>query len=123
MRRRPPRSTRTDTLLPYTTLFRSSMAQFQILCPHPEAEWRPVTIEFLFAPKGNQQYLWPSSDEHEPARQPLLPPPPDAPPSIAQAGPETDAVHWPVLAKSPSATRTHTPTAQTQEPWAPEQPE
>src|SRR3546814_17660124 len=24
MRRRPPRSTRTDTLLPYTTLFRSS---------------------------------------------------------------------------------------------------
>src|SRR3546814_13504873 len=26
MRRRPPRSTRTDTLLPYTTLFRSSGA-------------------------------------------------------------------------------------------------
>src|SRR3546814_7050616 len=25
MRRRPPRSTRTDTLFPYTTLFRSSM--------------------------------------------------------------------------------------------------
>src|SRR3546814_3812473 len=25
MRRRPPRSTRTDTLLPYTTLFRSSL--------------------------------------------------------------------------------------------------
>src|SRR3546814_16534152 len=27
MRRRPPRSTRTDTLLPYTTLFRSSRAR------------------------------------------------------------------------------------------------
>src|SRR3546814_2798914 len=26
MRRRPPRSTRTDTLFPYTTLFRSSVA-------------------------------------------------------------------------------------------------
>src|SRR3546814_7441500 len=27
MRRRPPRSTRTDTLFPYTTLFRSAAAQ------------------------------------------------------------------------------------------------
>src|SRR3546814_6070846 len=29
MRRRPPRSTRTDTLFPYTTLFRSSRAKIQ----------------------------------------------------------------------------------------------
>src|SRR3546814_18758130 len=28
MRRRPPRSTRTDTLLPYTTLFRSRLGLF-----------------------------------------------------------------------------------------------
>src|SRR3546814_3151493 len=28
MRRRPPRSTRTDTLFPYTTLFRSLMPSF-----------------------------------------------------------------------------------------------
>src|SRR3546814_12870693 len=28
MIRRPPRSTRTDTLFPYTTLFRSEVAQF-----------------------------------------------------------------------------------------------
>src|SRR3546814_10723612 len=28
MRRRPPRSTRTDTLFPYTTLFRSDVGQF-----------------------------------------------------------------------------------------------
>src|SRR3546814_15756515 len=27
MRRRPPRTTRTDTLLPYTTLFRSSLSK------------------------------------------------------------------------------------------------
>src|SRR3546814_5665503 len=29
MIRRPPRSTRTDTLFPYTTLFRSLLARFQ----------------------------------------------------------------------------------------------
>src|SRR3546814_14180789 len=30
MIRRPPRSTRTDTLFPYTTLFRSTRKQFQV---------------------------------------------------------------------------------------------
>src|SRR3546814_14409818 len=41
MIRRPPRSTRTDTLFPYTTLFRS-------LCHHqgcgPELHWRPSSV-------------------------------------------------------------------------------
>src|SRR3546814_2739473 len=32
MRRRPPRSTRTDTLFPYTTLFRSAAAERQPPC-------------------------------------------------------------------------------------------
>src|SRR3546814_12628149 len=32
MIRRPPRSTRTDTLFPYTTLFRSPMVAANILC-------------------------------------------------------------------------------------------
>src|SRR3546814_6787399 len=32
MIRRPPRSTRTDTLFPYTTLFRSACAGRQLLC-------------------------------------------------------------------------------------------
>src|SRR3546814_8357913 len=31
MIRRPPRSTRTDTLLPYTTLFRSSVAEIKVV--------------------------------------------------------------------------------------------
>src|SRR3546814_12766617 len=31
MRRRPPRSTRTDTLFPYTTLFRSRVASLPVL--------------------------------------------------------------------------------------------
>src|SRR3546814_7988768 len=38
MIRRPPRSTRTDTLFPYTTLFRSHNA--------PEAEWLPPVRRF-----------------------------------------------------------------------------
>src|SRR3546814_11212915 len=37
MIRRPPRSTRTDTLFPYTTLFRSGIF-------HPKWEERPVLI-------------------------------------------------------------------------------
>src|SRR3546814_20183503 len=32
MVRRPPRSTRTDTLFPYTTLFRSKLAEEALLC-------------------------------------------------------------------------------------------
>src|SRR3546814_1827061 len=41
MRRRPPRSTRTDTLFPYTTLFRASIGSGQALAgPALEAEWR-----------------------------------------------------------------------------------
>src|SRR3546814_11343546 len=35
MLRRPPRSTRTDTLFPYTTLFRSHPAKRGVHCPRP----------------------------------------------------------------------------------------
>src|SRR3546814_8777142 len=41
MIRRPPRSTRTDTLLPYTTLFRSEDARRRIKRAKPEAGLRP----------------------------------------------------------------------------------
>src|SRR3546814_12564475 len=34
MIRRPPRSTRTDTLFPYTTLFRSAQVDRTLLAPH-----------------------------------------------------------------------------------------
>src|SRR3546814_20901765 len=40
MIRRPPRSTRTDTLFPYTTLFRSSNVTFGYI------DARPVTCHF-----------------------------------------------------------------------------
>src|SRR3546814_2867413 len=44
MRRRPPRSTRTDTLFPYTTLFRSGMA----LSVHADSELVPGAVEVRF---------------------------------------------------------------------------
>src|SRR3546814_13805262 len=48
MRRRPPRSTRTDTLLPYTTLFRSADTEPD---HHPEA--RHWTIELALRLPGD----------------------------------------------------------------------
>src|SRR3546814_18590613 len=38
MRRRPPRSTRTDTLFPYTTLFRSNVDQVAAESSNPEVQ-------------------------------------------------------------------------------------
>src|SRR3546814_8722868 len=51
MIRRPPRSTRTDTLFPYTTLFRSpgllsrrlAAIAAPLLKPHSQGRWRPVS--------------------------------------------------------------------------------
>src|SRR3546814_4495166 len=43
MIRRPPRSTRTDTLFPYTTLFRSGMAKVQL----EPGIWAFVVLTFL----------------------------------------------------------------------------
>src|SRR3546814_12732505 len=43
MIRRPPRSTRTDTLFPYTTLFRSELA---IALPHPHLPEKDGTRTF-----------------------------------------------------------------------------
>src|SRR3546814_10350716 len=42
MRRRPPRSTRTDTLFPYTTLFRSSVRPIELAV---EYKTRPAVFE------------------------------------------------------------------------------
>src|SRR3546814_2487469 len=50
MIRRPPRSTHTDTLFPYTTLFRS-----QPLLPPPVfAEQPSMTVAFVFPGQGSQ---------------------------------------------------------------------
>src|SRR3546814_1102123 len=42
MLRRPPRSTRTDTLFPYTTLFRSRVGNPAVPDDGPDPEQRPV---------------------------------------------------------------------------------
>src|SRR3546814_14727986 len=46
MVRRPPRSTRTDTLFPYTPLFRS--LNLDEAAAHPDFSYRPETGEELF---------------------------------------------------------------------------
>src|SRR3546814_16323482 len=45
MIRRPPRSTRTDTLLPYTTLFRSRAASLPDVARSPRQQNRVVEVE------------------------------------------------------------------------------
>src|SRR3546814_10007560 len=44
MLRRPPRSTRTDTLFPYTTLFRSTLANGHGRCETPRRAGGPTRI-------------------------------------------------------------------------------
>src|SRR3546814_6575893 len=46
MRLRPPRSTRTDTLFPYTTLFRSAFSQSCLAQELPHQPYAPVSLEF-----------------------------------------------------------------------------
>src|SRR3546814_6030257 len=46
MRRRPPRSTRTDTLFPYTTLFRSEIGDVVIAVRREEPAWHAAVGAF-----------------------------------------------------------------------------
>src|SRR3546814_2803393 len=59
MIRRPPRSTRTDTLLPYTTLFRSRMETAAL-----ESGTTCVYFAFMRSPGMVQTALSRRSDEH-----------------------------------------------------------
>src|SRR3546814_19186960 len=62
MARSPPRSTRTDTLFPYTTLFRSSTARGP---PSPEtAATRPRTDRTLRAPSLLIDRSWASVEDN-----------------------------------------------------------
>src|SRR3546814_3221016 len=66
MIRRPPRSTRTDTLFPYTTLFRSLLADLSPAVPDRLADRRPV---------GGRGRLWRRpgrSEEHTSELQSLM---------------------------------------------------
>src|SRR3546814_4452578 len=48
MIRRPPRSTRTDTLFPYTTLFRSRRFPYQPLGQHVDRAKEPTLVAAFF---------------------------------------------------------------------------
>src|SRR3546814_5401299 len=63
MIRRPPRSTRTDTLFPYTTLFRSCMA-------HYPTTQRLRSTPYLWSVLGSLS--WRRSEEHTSELQSLM---------------------------------------------------
>src|SRR3546814_2481741 len=77
MIRRPPRSTRTDTLFPYTTLFRSAAAQGSECAPARDRRLRrragagPHLAAPFLRPAGRAQV--PGGDFHPPARGLRLP--------------------------------------------------
>src|SRR3546814_8973844 len=53
MIRRPPRSTRTDTLFPYTTLFRSGAPALRVLREQPVQDGSP----YIFPSDGGQSHF------------------------------------------------------------------
>src|SRR3546814_21103392 len=65
MIRRPPRSTRTDTLFPYTTLFRSLLAIPPVHCDYPEHHAQPYVWRY-------RQRHRTRSEEHTSALQSLM---------------------------------------------------
>src|SRR3546814_4449888 len=72
MIRRPPRSTRTDTLFPYTTLFRSPRSQSHVRLVHSADERPPA--EGSAGGDGAPVFLAPEtrSDEHTSELQSLM---------------------------------------------------
>src|SRR3546814_6874062 len=81
MIRRPPRSTRTDTLFPYTTLFRSAVARIKAALP-PDctligfagAPWTVAT--YMLEGRGSTDHAaaktWARSEEHTSELQSLM---------------------------------------------------
>src|SRR6056297_2176908 len=66
MLRRPPRSTRTDTLFPYTTLFRSVERQrlaLDVIARGPHAP--AIRVLYHLAAKGLGDDLMPETDAHQ----------------------------------------------------------
>src|SRR3546814_2029185 len=66
--RRPPRSTRTDTLFPYTTLFRSACSRKSdpgglISGRSPKLDWRPARDPLGLT--GRAPYIWGIADVAE----------------------------------------------------------
>src|SRR3546814_5608634 len=69
MIRRPPRSTRTDTLFPYTTLFRSEINVLDVMFLDQVHDLLQVVSHLLFVPVG---YVVVRSEEHTSELQSLM---------------------------------------------------
>src|SRR3546814_14887140 len=72
MIRRPPRSTRTDTLFPYTTLFRSRSPDKRRAAPPPTARCRDRGTEIRCARGPTLRRPAPRSEEHTSELQSLM---------------------------------------------------
>src|SRR3546814_2553131 len=80
MIRRPPRSTRTDTLFPYTTLFRSTKSKRRVSgCTAAVwgtfsriAVWQPPAVGTAFPRHGQQIQESSRSEEHTSELQSLM---------------------------------------------------
>src|SRR3546814_18010652 len=60
MNRRPPRSTRTDTLFPYTTLFRSPAEAGRLAHSIEVRQWlrsAAPAVHIDFAPEGEEEFV------------------------------------------------------------------
>src|SRR3546814_3800963 len=72
MIRRPPRSTRTDTLFPYTTLFRSSATTAGAARRRPTTSTRRVSARFSTSPAASTPGRRTRSEEHTSELQSLM---------------------------------------------------
>src|SRR3546814_8076166 len=71
MIRRPPRSTRTDTLFPYTTLFRSTSMDWSDRRTITQV-WRSAMSPRHATPNSHRIRAWPRSEEHTSELQSLM---------------------------------------------------
>src|SRR3546814_12028080 len=67
MIRRPPRSTRTDTLFPYTTLFRSAADERKFSAFHSTAKIVPLNDRAFLAASGLSTGKWSPARRHHSA--------------------------------------------------------
>src|SRR3546814_3741674 len=72
MIRRPPRSTRTDTLFPYTTLFRSRLTKYRTwaACRHQEEMMTQISVMMMMMMRKNRSGH--RSEEHTSELQSLM---------------------------------------------------